>query len=74
MSATCTDNGMSQAGARLNNAGREPVAPGKMAGTYLITGGLGGLGLIVAREIAAQAKDATLILVGRSPLPQDLRM
>jgi len=50
------------------------VSPWKDGGTYLITGGLGGLGLIFAREIAARTKDATLILVGRSPLLQDGRV
>ncbi len=34
--------------------------------TCLITGGLGGLGLIFAREISQRVKDATLILTGRS--------
>ena len=37
-------------------------------GTYLITGGLGGLGLIFAEEIARQASGVRLILIGRSPL------
>ena len=36
-------------------------------GTYLITGGAGGLGLIVASYLAAQAK-VNLVLVGRSAL------
>jgi acyl transferase domain-containing protein/thioesterase domain-containing protein len=35
---------------------------------YLITGGLGGLGLAVAKHFAAQAK-VRLVLAGRSPLP-----
>jgi len=38
------------------------------AGVYLITGGLGGLGLGMARFLAA-AWRARLVLVGRSPLP-----
>jgi len=38
-------------------------------GTYLVTGGLGGLGLVVARELAEQAR-ARLVLVGRTGLPQ----
>lgn len=45
--------------------------PWKEHGVYLITGGTGGLGMIFAREIAAQAKGATLILTGRSPLDAD---
>ena len=39
-------------------------------GTYLITGGAGGLGLLFAREIASQTKRATVILAGRSALDQ----
>ncbi|GED59056.1 hypothetical protein BFO01nite_31880 [Brevibacillus formosus] len=49
----------------------EVTIPWKDQGTYLITGGAGGLGLIFAREIASQAKQATLILTGRSPLPEN---
>lgn len=37
-------------------------------GVYLITGGLGGLGLMFAEHIAKQASSATLVLTGRSPL------
>ncbi|WP_261887375.1 type I polyketide synthase [Vibrio aerogenes] len=37
--------------------------------TYLITGGLGGLGMLVAKHIAGRSK-AGLILLYRSPLPQ----
>lgn len=42
--------------------------PWKDRGIYLVTGGAGGLGMIFAREIAAQAKNVNLILTGRSPL------
>ena len=42
--------------------------PWKDGGVYLITGGAGGLGRIFAKEIAAQAKDVTLVLTGRSSL------
>jgi acyl transferase domain-containing protein/acyl carrier protein len=38
-------------------------------GVYLITGGLGGLGLVVARYLAATIK-ARLVLTGRSALPE----
>ncbi|MFC9161974.1 SDR family NAD(P)-dependent oxidoreductase [Streptomyces fungicidicus] len=38
-------------------------------GTYLITGGCGGLGLIVARHLAEHF-DANLVLTGRSPLDE----
>ncbi|PRX96568.1 type I polyketide synthase [Allonocardiopsis opalescens] len=43
----------------------DPVRPG---GVYLITGGLGGLGLAVAEDFARR-NGARLILVGRSGLP-----
>lgn len=37
-------------------------------GTYLITGGLGGIGLTVARDLANRF-GARIVLVGRTPLP-----
>ncbi|WP_338803445.1 beta-ketoacyl synthase N-terminal-like domain-containing protein [Xenorhabdus griffiniae] len=37
-------------------------------GVYLITGGLGGIGMLVAKQLA-QSSNATLILTYRSPLP-----
>ncbi|GFN30064.1 SDR family NAD(P)-dependent oxidoreductase [Paenibacillus xylaniclasticus] len=40
-------------------------------GVYLITGGAGGLGLIFARDILSSVNDATVVLVGRSPLSVD---
>ncbi|WP_394849111.1 SDR family NAD(P)-dependent oxidoreductase [Pendulispora brunnea] len=48
-----------------------PIAgdvPWKDGGVYLITGGAGGLGRIMAREIARRVEDATIVLTGRSPL------
>jgi len=42
--------------------------PIKEEGTYLITGGLGGLGLAFANWLAKEHK-ATLFLLGRSPIP-----
>ncbi|KZE65577.1 polyketide synthase, partial [Paenibacillus jamilae] len=42
--------------------------PWKDSGIYLITGGIGSLGLMLAEEMARQTKDAVLILVGRSAL------
>ncbi|XXT21474.1 SDR family NAD(P)-dependent oxidoreductase [Sorangium sp. So ce429] len=41
-------------------------APWRDGGVYLITGGAGGLGSIIAREIARKVKDATIVLAGRS--------
>ncbi len=43
-------------------------APGRVKGVYLITGGLGGIGLALARRLAESA-GVVLVLVGRSPLP-----
>ncbi|MCP5008243.1 MAG: SDR family NAD(P)-dependent oxidoreductase [Planctomycetes bacterium] len=40
----------------------------KDRGVYLITGGLGGLGVLFTREILSQSKDAKIILTGRSRL------
>jgi thioesterase domain-containing protein/NAD(P)-dependent dehydrogenase (short-subunit alcohol dehydrogenase family) len=39
-------------------------------GVYLVTGGLGGIGLTVAEHLARHAR-AKLVLVGRRPLPVD---
>ncbi|ADM70832.1 Polyketide synthase PksN [Paenibacillus polymyxa E681] len=44
--------------------------PWKDRGTYLITGGAGGLGLIFAEDIAQRVRDANLVLVGRSNLDE----
>ncbi|HEY6927132.1 MAG TPA: SDR family NAD(P)-dependent oxidoreductase, partial [Steroidobacteraceae bacterium] len=41
-------------------------SPWQDRGVYLITGGLGGLGLIFARSIADRLNQATLVLAGRS--------
>ena len=46
------------------------ATPWRDGGTYLITGGAGGLGLLFAREIASQTRRATVILTGRSALDQ----
>ncbi|MDC8758422.1 SDR family NAD(P)-dependent oxidoreductase [Janthinobacterium fluminis] len=40
-------------------------------GVYLITGGLGGLGMLLARACAGQAKDVTLVLTGRRAVADD---
>jgi acyl transferase domain-containing protein len=37
-------------------------------GVYLITGGMGGIGLLIASDIAARAKKPVIVLVGQSPL------
>ncbi|MCP5002869.1 MAG: SDR family NAD(P)-dependent oxidoreductase, partial [Planctomycetes bacterium] len=55
----------SEVGSGLKPAQR---LPWKDHGVYLITGGVGGLGILFAREILRQAKDAKVILTGRSRL------
>jgi amino acid adenylation domain-containing protein len=50
------------------NRGHGPVPGVRERGVYLITGGLGGIGLALARHLAKTAK-ARLILTGRSKFP-----
>ncbi|HYH19581.1 MAG TPA: SDR family NAD(P)-dependent oxidoreductase [Azospirillum sp.] len=54
----------------------EPVAlpppastPLRERGVYLLTGGLGGVGLVLARHLARSVR-ARLVLLGRTPLPE----
>jgi NAD(P)-dependent dehydrogenase (short-subunit alcohol dehydrogenase family)/acyl carrier protein len=49
--------------------GKEEVPRLKEEGVYLITGGLGGIGLVLAQHLAAAVR-ARLILTGRSAFPQ----
>ena len=42
--------------------------PWRDGGVYLITGGAGGLGLVFAEEIVRRAKNAVVVLTGRSEL------
>ena len=50
-------------------AGHEQLqSPWKDGGVYLISGGAGGLGRIVTREIGAQVREAKIVLLGRSEL------
>ncbi|QUX26966.1 SDR family NAD(P)-dependent oxidoreductase [Nocardiopsis akebiae] len=53
---------------RENTAQPETRVPWRNGGVYLLTGGLGGLGTLVARDMAAKADGVTLVLAGRSPL------
>jgi NAD(P)-dependent dehydrogenase (short-subunit alcohol dehydrogenase family) len=46
----------------------DPVAGLRAGGVYLITGGLGAIGLAVAEDFARRAQ-ARLVLLGRTPLP-----
>jgi phthiocerol/phenolphthiocerol synthesis type-I polyketide synthase E len=50
------------------DADRAPASRIREDGVYLITGGLGGVGLLLARHLAGSAK-ARLALVGRSAFP-----
>ncbi|MDK8180302.1 SDR family NAD(P)-dependent oxidoreductase [Paenibacillus sp. UMB4589-SE434] len=45
--------------------------PWKDGGIYLITGGTGGLGFVLANDIARQVKGAVLILTGRTELNEE---
>lgn len=47
----------------------ENTIPLREKGVYLVTGGLGGIGLVLARYLS-RAKDAKIILIGRSGLPE----
>jgi len=49
--------------------GLEPPGRLRPGGVYLITGGLGRMGLLLAGHLARVA-GATLVLAGRSPLPR----
>jgi polyketide synthase PksN len=49
------------------------LVPWKERGVYLLTGGLGGLGQVFAREIAQRARGATLVLTGRRALDDAAR-
>ncbi|MEH2062924.1 MAG: SDR family NAD(P)-dependent oxidoreductase [Nostoc sp.] len=51
----------------------EVSIPWKEKGKYLITGGMGGLGLLFSQEIAQQICDGTVILTGRSTLDETKR-
>jgi len=48
-----------------------PVIPWKDKGVYLITGGIGGLGRIIAQAITDAVSNPVLILTGRSPVNEE---
>jgi len=48
-----------------------PMIAFKDQGVYLITGGMGGLGLLFAKEILEKTRDARVVLTGRSELTPD---
>ncbi|MFF9687116.1 SDR family NAD(P)-dependent oxidoreductase [Streptomyces sp. NPDC014623] len=49
------------------------TTPWRAGGVYLVTGGAGALGLVTARDIAAAAAGATVVLTGRSALDDTQR-
>lgn len=49
-------------------ASTAPASRLRERGVYVITGGLGGIGLSIARQLATQHR-ARLVLIGRHPLP-----
>ncbi|MCX2924136.1 SDR family NAD(P)-dependent oxidoreductase [Streptomyces sp. NEAU-W12] len=51
-----------------HTAPAERRVPWKNGGVYLVTGGLGGIGTLVAADMAAEVGDVTVVLAGRSPL------
>jgi acyl transferase domain-containing protein/thioesterase domain-containing protein len=53
---------------RCDLASRPSLGRLREGGVYLITGGLGDLGLVIAAELARSCK-ARLVLLGRSPFP-----
>ncbi len=57
----------------LEESPEAPAPPWRDRGVYLITGGVGGLGLIFAEEIARAVEAPVLILAGRSPLAPEKR-
>jgi natural product biosynthesis luciferase-like monooxygenase protein len=76
LQAASTDGGVAYRGAHRWVQAHEPLrlppVPGarplREGGVYLITGGLGGIGLSLAEHLARSAR-AKLVLVGRSSLP-----
>ncbi|MGC2491227.1 SDR family NAD(P)-dependent oxidoreductase [Candidatus Binatus sp.] len=54
--------------ARSRDLAKQPAIALRDRGVYLITGGLGGMGLVLAESIAKSVR-ARLVLVGRSVLP-----
>ncbi|WP_444996462.1 SDR family NAD(P)-dependent oxidoreductase [Aliikangiella sp. IMCC44359] len=55
----------------LKQSDEQPPVPYKEKGIYLITGGAGALGFLLAEDISTQLESATVILTGRSRLNSD---
>ncbi|HYK00423.1 MAG TPA: SDR family NAD(P)-dependent oxidoreductase [Thermoanaerobaculia bacterium] len=52
----------------------DPSTPLNARGVYLITGGLGGLGTLFAKEILERSPEARVVLTGRAELASDKRL
>ena len=66
--------GFQECNFKLNSSNSVPsysTPPLRQKGVYLITGGVGGVGLLFAKEIVTQVQNATVILTGRFPLGDD---
>ncbi|SOD64275.1 rhizoxin biosynthesis, polyketide synthase RhiE [Streptomyces zhaozhouensis] len=78
LAAPDQDSALYRDGVRRTATLREVAPPAaarpavRAGGTYLITGGLGGLGLLLARHLARSAP-VNLVLTGRSPLDPERR-
>jgi len=55
---------------RLESPAAASLRPG---GVYLVTGGLGGMGLVLAEHLARTVQQVRLVLMGRTPLPERSR-
>lgn len=55
---------------RLDSSTSDSSVALRDGGTYVITGGLGGIGLVLARHIAAKTR-SRIVLISRTPLPQE---
>ncbi|MFJ6851027.1 SDR family NAD(P)-dependent oxidoreductase [Streptomyces sp. NPDC091271] len=51
----------------------QTATPWREGGTYVVTGGLGGLGLIFARDLLRSVQNTTVLLSGRSALDSSRR-
>jgi acyl transferase domain-containing protein/acyl carrier protein len=66
--ARATGPGAAGHGANQRGAGHRGVPPLRRGGVYLLTGGLGGLGLAVAKGFAGTGLRPVLVLLGRTGL------
>jgi acyl transferase domain-containing protein/NAD(P)-dependent dehydrogenase (short-subunit alcohol dehydrogenase family) len=58
--------------AQVSGSDRSAHAPWREKGVYIISGGAGGIGRIIAQEIAEKARGSSVILLGRSSAGTDI--